>query len=123
MGLALRAEAGGAEGSIRRLTSRPIDRKDGSPLRRCDRRGIARHLGQLGEDGLRILGEGMKKKEKRGGAGRGQGRKPQDPAKKKHSRSVCLTESAWERLRPVAAARQSIRSEVIQRWAERLPIL
>ena len=64
-----------------------------------------------------------KKKENRGGAGRGQGRKPQDPEKKKHTRSVCLTESAWERIDCRAAATGRSRSEVIQRWSERLPIL
>jgi len=66
----------------------------------------------------------MKKKVTgRGGAGRGQGRKPQDPAKKKISRSVCLTANAWERIDCRAAAMGRSRSEQIQRWAERLPIL
>jgi len=60
---------------------------------------------------------------KHGGTRKGAGRKPQDPAKKKNSRSVCLTESAWERIDCHAAATGRSRSEVIQRWAERLPIL
>ena len=60
----------------------------------------------------------MRKKENRGGAGRGQGRKPQDPAKKKHSRSVCLTEKAWERIDCRAATLGFSRSQLIQQWAD-----
>jgi len=60
----------------------------------------------------------MSKKENRGGAGRGQGRKPQDPEKKKISKSVCLTAKAWERIDCRAAAMNSSRSEQIQRWTE-----
>lgn len=66
----------------------------------------------------------MSKKPKgRGGAGRGQGRKPKDPAKKKITGSICLTDSAWYKIECRATATGRSRSDVIQRWAERLPIL
>jgi hypothetical protein len=63
------------------------------------------------------------KKTNHGGAGRNQGRKPTDPAKKKHTVSVCITAAALERIDCRAYAMGRSRSEVVQRWAERLPIL
>ncbi len=61
--------------------------------------------------------------EKRGGKRKGAGRKPADPAKKRHNKSVALTLPAWERIECRAAASGRSRNDVIQRWAERLPIL
>jgi hypothetical protein len=60
---------------------------------------------------------------KRGGKRKGAGRKPTDPATKRHNRSVALTLAAWERIESRAAASGRSRNDVIQRWAERLPIL
>lgn len=65
-------------------------------------------------------GDGMTK---RGGKRKGAGRKPTDPAKKRHNRSVALTLGAWERIECRAAALRKSRNDIIQRWAERLPIL
>lgn len=56
------------------------------------------------------------KTENRGGPGRGQGRKPLPWDKKKHTKSVCLSLAAWERIELRAAATGLSRSEVVERW-------
>jgi hypothetical protein len=60
------------------------------------------------------------KKGNRGGAGRGQGRKQQDPDKKKISRSVCLTKFAWGEIDLLASVNGTSRSKQIQQWAEKI---
>lgn len=62
-------------------------------------------------------------KPNRGGKRKGAGRPPTDPAKKRHNKSVALTASAWERIECRASALGKSRNDIIQRWAERLPIL
>jgi hypothetical protein len=62
-------------------------------------------------------------KPKRGGKRKGAGRKPIDPAKKRHTRPVALNDNAWERISDRAAYTGRTTNDVIQRWAERLPVL
>jgi hypothetical protein len=58
-----------------------------------------------------------------GGKRKGAGRPPVDPAKKRHARPVALNDNAWERICCRAIATGRTTNDVIQRWAERLPIL
>lgn len=46
----------------------------------------------------------MTDKPKRGGAGRGQGRKPLDPAQRRHSTSIALTQEQKEKLKRLGGA-------------------
>lgn len=65
----------------------------------------------------------MKKREQRGGARKGAGRKPKPADERRENKSVALTTPAWERIEARASAKGVSRNDVIQRWAERLPIL
>jgi hypothetical protein len=65
----------------------------------------------------------VKKRTSRGGKREGAGRPPVDPAKKRHTRPVALNDTAWERICARAAATGRTTNDVIQRWAEQLPIL
>jgi hypothetical protein len=62
-------------------------------------------------------------KSKRGGYRKGAGRKPKPADECRENKSVALTPPAWERIEARAAASGRSRNDVIQRWAERLPIL
>lgn len=59
----------------------------------------------------------------RGGKRKGAGRKPLPENGRRVNKSVALTLPAWERVECRAAAKGVSRNDVIQRWAERLPIL
>lgn len=63
------------------------------------------------------------KTRRRGGARKGAGRKPIALEKKRHNKSVAITQAAWNNIEARAAAKGVSRNDVIQRWAERLPIL
>jgi hypothetical protein len=62
-------------------------------------------------------------KTKRGGKRKGAGRKALPEGKKRINKSVAITAPAWERVECRAAAKGVSRNDVIQAWAERLPIL